>query len=171
MAPARVEPGCFIRTVRLLELLCALVALSQVIAQIVIIVLGSISITQYAIRGYIVLLAAGAVLVELGLGSFVKGFLISTNWIARGLYYIFIGLLTLEQSDVGSATAQDYIEVTAYAMMGFGALYAFMGLVCLQRVYTAKVERYEARRLHSSLATENESLSAGLTKNDHGSSV
>ena len=74
-----------------------------------------------------------------------------SNWILRGFIYSFIGLIGLEQDlamkvediaagttsvfgpDIGTLFAMLFVSITTWIIIGVGALYAVLGLLCLQR--------------------------------------
>lgn len=74
-----------------------------------------------------------------------------SNWILRGFVYSFIGLIGLEQDlakkvediaagttsvfgpDIGTLFAMLFVSITTWIIIGVGALYAVLGLLCLQR--------------------------------------
>ena len=74
-----------------------------------------------------------------------------SNWILRGFVYSFIGLIGLEQDlakkvediaagttsvfgpDIGTLFAMLFVSITTWIIIGVGAIYAALGLLCLQR--------------------------------------
>jgi predicted membrane protein len=74
-----------------------------------------------------------------------------SNWILRGFVYSFIGLIGLEQDlakkvediaagttsvfgpDIGTLFAMLFVSITTWIIIGVGAIYAVLGLLCLQR--------------------------------------
>lgn len=70
-----------------------------------------------------------------------------TNWIPRGIFYIFLGIITLEQSIVVRALDEKrhastssrffdgiFIVISAWCMLAVGAVYVLFGLFCMQKV-------------------------------------
>lgn len=69
------------------------------------------------------------------------------NWIPRGILYIFLGLITLEQSIIVLAQDQAknasissrffdglFVVISGWLMLAVGIMYVFFGMCCLQKV-------------------------------------
>jgi hypothetical protein len=78
-------------------------------------------------------------------------------WITRGLYYVLIGIVALEEIDVeeGDLKGEDqlmfFISFMAYAEVALGLMYYIMGCLCIQslkfRVYLDFERRCEEIQL------------------------
>lgn len=105
---------------------------------------------QYVLRFYVVMLCVLVVLNELEYFTLTVESRILHNWITRGALYAFIGLLGLDENDTANyATSVDagtaYLRAVAWIMIGIGALYASMGICCLQVVHDRARADYERR--------------------------
>lgn len=90
-----------------------------------------------------------SVLTELEWFSFIINSRILSFWVTRGLLYIFMGLLSLDQLHNGSKKSQNqtlFIKGVSYTFMGVGAGYTIMGVLCLQIVLKRIRLDYRARR-------------------------
>ena len=69
------------------------------------------------------------------------------NWIPRGILYIFLGLITLQQSIIVLAQDQSrhasissrffdglFVLISGYLMLGVGCMYVLFGSCCLQPI-------------------------------------
>jgi hypothetical protein len=69
------------------------------------------------------------------------------NWIPRGILYIFLGLITLQQSIIVLAQDQSrhasissrlfdglFVLISGYFMLGVGCMYVLFGMCCLQPI-------------------------------------
>ena len=94
-----------------------------------------------------------------------------SNWILRGFIYSFIGLIGLEQDlamkvediaagttsvfgpDIGTLFAMLFVSITTWIIIGVGALYAVLGLLCMQgwnermeKDHTEKVNEWKRKK-------------------------
>jgi len=67
------------------------------------------------------------------------------NWFTRGILYIYLGVLTLQQTQIiysGSASTKkvkgvslkNFLQAVSYMMISWGILYSLMWSLCLQRL-------------------------------------
>ena len=93
-------------------------------------------VKDYILRGYAILLCIIGICIELEVEMVLHGFKIMENWIAKGLYFGFIGVLTL------SSTAGDYTEVQniiAFMVSVLSVVYFFLGLICAKTIKEARM--------------------------------
>ena len=104
---------------------------------------------RYCISIYLILMCFLSVLTELEWFAFIINSRILSFWVTRGLLYIFMGLLSLDQLHNGSKKSQNqtlFIKSVSYIFMGVGAGYAIMGVLCFQIVLKRIRLDYRARR-------------------------
>lgn len=100
---------------------------------------------RYVVSLYIILMCIMTVMVEMELHTNSK---ILNLWITRGLVYIFIGVLALDQADLSTTISESellFIQIMSYVMMGLGCGYSIMGVLCLQIVLNRFRTDYQAR--------------------------
>jgi hypothetical protein len=135
----------------LISLMTCLAAALMCVGQILgIFVFRSFGPIQYVLHFYVLLLCLIVVLVELEWTPVGRESFIFSYWITRGMSYAFIGVLGLEENDSANwANPSDFIEnfvkIVAWLMIGCGAIYFVMGLVCLQMMYQRLRKDYEER--------------------------
>mmetsp|Transcript_31568 Transcript_31568/g.65945 ORF Transcript_31568/g.65945 Transcript_31568/m.65945 type:complete len:209 (-) Transcript_31568:853-1479(-) len=124
------------------------------IGQIVGMVFQDIGPISYILRFYTMILCFLGILVELEWTKFVTKSTILNNWISRGFFYSFIGVLGLQENDSaslrdenrpGDAIALNYVKVVAWLMISIGLLYSSMGISCLQFFYNRQRTEYKRR--------------------------
>jgi len=109
---------------------------------------------QSILRIYMVATCILVIFIEMEWTSFIRDSNILRNWITRGLLYAFLGLVGMEANDTeepGFASSQkdaivEFVNISAYIMVGVGVLYYLMGCLCLQMLRDKVVEDYEKRR-------------------------
>lgn len=145
---------CFL----LISCLTVLAALSMGLGQVLGISFQMVGPIQYVMRLYVIALCLLVIMAELEWTTFARDSLILNVWITRGLIYAFIGTLGLEENDRSAQTYSDhrfftfmqlYVKLVAWMMIGFGALYFFMGIFCLQIVYKRIRNDYQERLLRA----------------------
>mmetsp|Transcript_19548 Transcript_19548/g.32461 ORF Transcript_19548/g.32461 Transcript_19548/m.32461 type:complete len:234 (-) Transcript_19548:167-868(-) len=93
-----------------------------------------------AVRVYVVIFSSFVILNEMGLGKkLMGGSSFFANWIIRGAFYGYIGLVGLEQNSLASKSVGIYATIVAWYMIVCGGLYLIMGLLCLQKMYDSLV--------------------------------
>lgn len=107
-------------------------------------------------RIYVVLFSSLVIANELGLGKkMMHGSAAFSNWVIRGAFYAFIGVVGLEQNSLASQEKTNvYLTVVAWFMVGVGVLYAVMGALCLQVYYdrhisVEEVDQHNMKRRRS----------------------
>lgn len=78
-----------------------------------------------------------------------------TNWAPRGYFYMFIGIVSVEENDVKPGqnmstlpfdyTAAIFIETASWMMVGLGAVYFIFGLCCGGNYINKKRDDYSKR--------------------------
>ena len=129
-------------------------ALNMFIGQVVGIFFQEDGPIQYVLRFYVMLLCALAILVELEWTRFGRESKVLQNWITRGSYYGFIGVIGLEENDTSRGkntgnenfdVSHNFLKVVAWTMIGVGILYFLLGVFCGQLYYNRRREDYERR--------------------------
>lgn len=103
---------------------------------------------RYSLSLYLVVMCFLAVLTELEWFQFVTKSRVLTNWISRGLLYIFMALLSLDQSSLSATTNRrelDFIITVSYLFGAVGSGYSVMGLLCMQLWLKKMREEHEIR--------------------------
>mmetsp|Transcript_8180 Transcript_8180/g.12059 ORF Transcript_8180/g.12059 Transcript_8180/m.12059 type:complete len:212 (+) Transcript_8180:66-701(+) len=100
---------------------------------------GTNEAIRYCISMYLIGMCGLLVFTELEWFSFITGSRILTNWISRGMAYVFMSLLSIDQASLSSAIQTharelQFIRVTSYMLAGIGAGYIAMGVLCGQLV-------------------------------------
>lgn len=136
----------------LISILTCLCALWMIVGQVLGFVVYENSPVDYVLRAYIIVFCIFVVLVEIEWPAFARETTLLHNWILRGLLYVFIGVLGLQENDAvvkdGSehyATMLEICKAVAWNMVGCGLLYLIMGVLCLQLVLNRMRTSYQAR--------------------------
>jgi len=156
------KKGCFLMTLEFISHDTVLAAAAVSVSQIIDLIYTNLSYIDFVIRIYVFALTFPIVLVQLGWTKTMKESLISKKWTVRGLFYIFIGVLVLQSHDGeawSDSTAVAIVFCCAYAMILSGLLYFVLGILCLKKVYEAKLAAY------------NESLAEHKAKQNSSSNV
>ena len=106
---------------------------------------GTNEAIRYVVSFYIILMCIMTIMVEMELHTNSK---ILSLWITRGLVYIFIGVLALDQAELSQSVSETellFIQVVSYMMMGLGCGYSVMGVLCMQIVLNRFRTDYQAR--------------------------
>ncbi|CAM9231900.1 unnamed protein product [Chrysoparadoxa australica] len=92
------------------------------------------------LRGYGVLFSIFILGAELEWRIVQRYFGFLKNWVTRGVAYAFVGLVTWDASVAGtSQSAWDVCQtIVSFMMIGIGALYAVLGLMCMRTVKEAE---------------------------------
>jgi len=89
----------------------------------------------YVISVYLLLMCITAVLVELEYTMFVAESKVLIYWVTRGMIYVFIGVLSLNENQIYGTKnpfGESFVTALSYTMIGCGVGYTLMGVVCLQ---------------------------------------
>mmetsp|Transcript_17515 Transcript_17515/g.28719 ORF Transcript_17515/g.28719 Transcript_17515/m.28719 type:complete len:201 (+) Transcript_17515:2-604(+) len=98
-----------------------------------------LNVKSFSLRLYAIIFCVLVAFAEFEWRGFFHFFGFLENWITRGLFYIFVSLLTLSASDEDASDA--FFNVAGYIMFAAGALYAFMGLACLKTIKETHMHR------------------------------
>jgi hypothetical protein len=148
------------RLVLLFRGITVMAALNMAVGQVLGIVFETAGPVQYVLRFYVVLLCLLVILNELEYFALTVESRILHYWVTRGALYAFICLLGLEENDTSagvstsSSVATTYVKAVAWVMIGIGATYFLMGLVCLQFVYDRIRTDYERRLERAAILRE-----------------
>jgi hypothetical protein len=143
------------RCVILISLLTCAAATLMSVGQIMgLFIFRSFGPIQYVLHFYVLLLCIIVVLVECEWTPVGRDSFIFSYWITRGMSYAFIGVLGLEENASSNwknptDLIQNFVKVVAWLMIGSGAIYFLMGLVCLQIYYNRLRKDYEERMLRA----------------------
>jgi thiosulfate reductase cytochrome b subunit len=138
----------------MIQILSAIAGLNMGIGQFVGIVFETVGPIQYVLRVYVALLCALVIFNELEWTLFTRDSMILRNWLSRGMFYAFIGVIGLEENDTttyrniekrGFNVSLQYIKSVAWIMVGCGALYSLMGITCMQLVRNRLRDDYQQR--------------------------
>lgn len=162
--PSRSPMHKFFNFVRFIVIIAAI---NMLVGQILSLTIQKQGTIEYALRCYVILLCSLIILTELEWIQFVLRNTILTNWITRGMFYAFIGVLGMEefeinQNNITSLPKKMYIEVVSLGMIGCGILYTVMGLCCFQLIYKRAKEDY-ARRCELARTRESQARNSVVT--------
>jgi hypothetical protein len=133
-----------------ISVVAMIAALSMATGQIVGLVFKKLGPIQWVLRGYVIALCLLVLFNELEMSKLARENMILHNWVCRGLLYSFIGVIGLEENDtyeykddppLGAGSAKYFLHVVSWIIIGVGAIYFVMGLLCIQRQY--EFERVE----------------------------
>jgi len=96
---------------------------------------NSNDILRYIISVYLLIMLFTAVIVELEWTLFIAESKLLIFWISRGMIYVFIGVLSLNQNQLYGTKnpfGESFVNVLSYMMMSCGIGYTVMGTLCLQ---------------------------------------
>jgi hypothetical protein len=95
---------------------------------------------------YIVVFSLAVILTELDWTAPIRNSILSQSWTFRGLFYIFIGLLEfvlhIDIHDWRGQLIPFSVVVSASFMTLVGAIYSFMGIICLKKTKDERMARY-----------------------------
>jgi len=151
---------CFI----LFSVLTALAAFWMAVGQVLGILVQQNGPVQYALRAYVILFCFLVILVELEWPRFTRDSPLLHCWISRGVVYVFLGVIGMQENDSAEAKNEDaenyeilsdIAKAVSYNMAGCGVVYCIMGIFCLQKLlgrlrksYQARLERAKKRNQH-----------------------
>jgi hypothetical protein len=142
---------------RLFKCITILIAMLLLIAQILSLVYLPFDGVELLIKIFLSSFCVLIVMNELEWWSLLKGSALFWNWIPRGYFYAFIGVVSVEENNLKPSgvslnalpfdyTAALFIETTSWMMFAVGILYMSLGLCCCQ-VYQTKVREHYKERL------------------------
>jgi hypothetical protein len=104
---------------------------------------GTSDIAGTCIRLYGILLGLGVILAEFETTEVVRTFMVIQNWITRGLFYIFVGLLAYDHEDISlDASSSAYVSFSSLSLVFIGILYMVMGVACMKSLRDDKMAKY-----------------------------
>ncbi|CAM9365900.1 unnamed protein product [Phaeothamnion confervicola] len=140
---------CFFRFLTVVTILLAVVV-AAVNAYIIYKDYESLGVRGILLRVYGIMFSFFVILSELEWKRFTAVFGFLENWVARGVAYAFVGLITWDQtseSSSGSSSSattyssdyDDAEDVVAFMMMGVGVVYIILGMACMRTVKEAEL--------------------------------
>mmetsp|Transcript_13259 Transcript_13259/g.39431 ORF Transcript_13259/g.39431 Transcript_13259/m.39431 type:complete len:273 (-) Transcript_13259:109-927(-) len=152
----------FFRAVSFIAVLTALVLLGAQATTLVLFFEGRrvspLHIPQCVVRIYGTLLCIFAVLIEAEVPRSVAATFLCQNWVCRGIFYGFLGVLALEELDEWNAPDgwdSELLTLAGLAQASVGILYALMGIACMKGCrdrgkvnYAKAVAEYEVREAY-----------------------
>lgn len=144
---------CFHATILLISVIAGTALFLMGIGQFVGIAFQELGPVSLVLRLYLLALCLLGILVELEWTKMAQSPVLH-NWITRGLFYAFLGILGLQENDtaslrdenrVGDKIALTYIKVIAQIMIGIGGFYFCMGALCCQIWYNRQTEDFKRR--------------------------
>lgn len=141
------------RFFRMISFMSGCAAFLMGLGQVVGMTFEDMDLISYVLRGYVIVLCVLVVFNEGEWTSLIKNSSILRYWVTRGLFYSFVGVIGIQQNDHVEEPDRDedsaslkFIKVVAFLMVGFGAIYFGMGVLCLQIYYNRLRRDYEERR-------------------------
>eukprot|EP00755_Sulcionema_specki_P030566 Sspe_Gene.94670::Locus_67015_Transcript_2_2_Confidence_0.500_Length_705::g.94670::m.94670 len=169
------RPGFVLRFFHALSMLTMIAALMMATFQILSVVLfftaadgrqPAVTFTGVILRIYGVVLCAATLLTEAGWTWAREQVRFLQHWVPRGLFYIFLGLLVIEEASecteagggggwvaiVASGWANEFMALTGCVMSVFGAVYVVMGSCpCIRDYHTEQERQYRLAKDISNL--------------------
>ena len=149
----------------------ALSGINNIIAQFIAIVSPNNPIMDVILRVYMIALFVVVVMNELEFSSLIRESKVLTDWVSRGIFYTFLGILGVVEYDVGvnnyyryrnnrssyntnsgyyqpmMPTKEDFVEwylfLVSWIMFGVGVVYIVMGALCMQRKFINLKNEYD----------------------------
>ncbi|EJK65646.1 hypothetical protein THAOC_13474 [Thalassiosira oceanica] len=121
------------------------------------------TLLQNAVRAYMIIFCVSFIVLELRIPLLSRIAMPNSNWILKGFMYSFIGLIGMEQDlalkvediaagtssllnpDYGTMIATLFLTLTTWIMIGIGAVYTLMGLLCMQSWYENMEKKHRER--------------------------
>jgi len=104
---------------------------------------------QYVLRCYLSVFSLLILLAEIEFSWTIKRIPIFNNWIHRGLFYSFFGLVGVEESVAidldGESIPATFIHVSSWMMVASGVIYFVLGIFCMNKVRDRCVASYEEK--------------------------
>jgi len=92
-------------------------------------------ILRYIISVYLLVMTGVVTILELEWTIIIAESKLLICWVSRGLIYIFIGVISLNQNLLYGTTnpfGESFVNILSYFMIGCGIGYTIMGVLCLQ---------------------------------------
>lgn len=133
-----IQKGCLLQFLTIFSSLIIVCAVGISFLQVlgVYYLVSEMTFVRAAIRIYVVLFSFIVILNELEWSALVRNSIISYSWIARGMFYSFIGFIVLDQHVGHQLESQIFrlcFSVCGDTLVVSGAVYILMGLLCLKR--------------------------------------
>jgi hypothetical protein len=136
--PVKAQKGCLLQYLTVFSsivIVCAIgIGFLQVVSMYYLAM--DMSAARAGVHMYMIFFSAVIVMVELELSALVRNSIVSYSWIGRGFFYLFIGLLVLDQH-VGHHLESQLVKlccnILGNTLAISGLLYLIMGLLCLKR--------------------------------------
>ena len=168
---------CSHKMFRLFKFITILIAALLLIAQIVSLVYLPFDGVELLIKLFISSFCVLIVMNELEWWGILKESGLFWNWIPRGYFYCFIGVVSVEENNLKPSsgalnalpfdyTAALFIETVSWMMFVIGVLYISFGLCCCQ-VYQTKVRENYKDRLAERKKIFEEGLNSLEFRHDH----
>ncbi len=109
-------------------------------------------VQEDVIRVFAVVLSVLVIMAELEIKAFMKYFAFMHSWVARGLAYAFIGVISYNAEVKFEPGYGAFNAVCAGMMVVVGILYFLLGLACMKTV-----KEVEARTRHQNSGRDSES--------------
>ena len=123
---------------------------------------------RYSLSVYLIIMCGLAFLTELEWFSFIIKSKLLTNWVSRGLVYIFMSLLSIDQATLSETTNTrelQFIKVVSYIFAAIGVGYFGMGCLCMQIWLTKLREEHQIRRKGGNLKKRDAKRNNAIVKN------
>jgi len=123
---------------------------------------------RYSLSVYLIIMCGLAVLTELEWFSFIIKSKLLTNWVSRGLVYIFMALLSIDQATLSETTSQrelHFIINVSYAFTAVGVGYFGMGCLCMQLWLNKLREDHQIRLKGSNLKKKDANRNNAIIQN------
>ena len=123
---------------------------------------------RYSLSVYLIVMCGLAVLTELEWFSFVIKSRLLTNWVSRGLIYIFMALLSIDQATLSETTNKRellFIINVSYAFAAIGVGYFGMGCLCMQLWLKKLREDHQIRRKGGDLKKKDANRNNAIIQN------
>jgi len=104
------------------------------------------SVKEISLNFYSIIFCVMIFCAELDWKQFLHFFGFLDSWTAKGLFYVFVAVLTREATLDGNILCQ----ITNFAMLGVGVLYFLMGIACLKTVKETRQRRMNTSHTNTS---------------------
>lgn len=144
-----------------ISVVAMMAALGMATGQVVGLVFKKVGPIQIALRAYVIGLSFLVLFTEMEMTKLARENIILHNWICRGLIYSFIGVIGLEENDslefksdppLGTDSAEWFMDVVCWIIIGVGVVYFIMGILCIQRRYEWERLEYTEKSAQAVLA-------------------
>ena len=173
------ERTCSHKLFRLLKLITTLIATLLLIAQVISLVYLPFDGVELLLKIFLSSFCVLIIMNELEWWSKLRENSLFWNWITRGYFYAFIGLVSVEENNLKPSsgaletlpvdyTAALFIETASWMMFVIGALYLSLGSCCCQLYQTKVRDNYKDRVAERKKLFEGGMSSLEFRQNDPG---